>query len=351
MITLATADLKKSLNRLVGIVQKRGCAPEWSCVHINALGEKAEVFGSNMDIDLTSTVDCQGEMSFLINHARLLGVIRSCPADEVRIEMSDDQVKISSGTFVAKLIINDGTLPHSDMPKNDTVFLDVAALGQSLLFASKDPCRYYLNGTHIGTGKGAINISSTDGKRLFRSSNKSAARYDINAIIPAAGVKKFVQLAKGQDRIGVAFSPSYCWYRGDDFEIVVRLIDGTFPDIDRAIPNGFAKNSMRTNMSNFASAAMRVTGGGGCVKVETNGQSVSLSYDRLDFSGSDQVEATVYNGSKIQTGFNAAYLRDIAKIFKGEVSIMEYDMPFLIRPDGSKSIVVLMPMRTQESVG
>jgi DNA polymerase-3 subunit beta len=132
-----------------------------------------------------------------------------------------------------------------------------------------------------------------------------------------------------------------------------KLIDGTFPDYARVIPQTNDK-LLKVDRSTFSSAVDRVSTvaseRGRAVKLALSSEGrLALSVNNPD-SGSATEELDVdYDSDPIDIGFNSKYLLDIAaqlKTDKAEFRFADPGSPTLIQDEGDDSaLYVLMPMR------
>ncbi len=131
-----------------------------------------------------------------------------------------------------------------------------------------------------------------------------------------------------------------------------KLIDGTFPDYGRVIPQGNDK-IMKVARAEFADAVDRVSTisseRGRAVKLGLSDGKMTLSVNNPD-SGSAVEEVGVdYAGDDIEIGFNSRYLLDVAgqlETGNAEFRFADPGSPTLILDDGAAdALYVLMPMR------
>jgi DNA polymerase-3 subunit beta len=131
-----------------------------------------------------------------------------------------------------------------------------------------------------------------------------------------------------------------------------KLIDGTFPDYERVIPQGNDKK-MEVDNKTFAEAVDRVStlssDKGRAVKLAMQDGRLTLSVNNPDSGSASEEIAVEYGFDPLEIGFNARYLLDISERLEGgtaEFQLADPGSPTLIR-DGKdvSSLYVLMPMR------
>ena len=292
--------------------------------------------------------------------------------------------KLSDGSEVALAVNTEGTtmtvmsgrskfslqcLPQSDFPDLTAGSFshsfkmkaaDFKMLIDRTQFAiSTEETRYYLNGIFLHTieASGALKLRAvaTDGHRLARADvdAPSGSEGMPGIIIPRKTVGEIQKLIENPDS-EVKFEVSDSKIRLSFGEIVLtsKLIDGTFPDYQRVIPQANDKE-MRVDCSTFASAVDRVSTisseRGRAVKLSMADGRMTLSVTNPD-SGSATEEIEVdYDSSPLDIGFNARYLMDIAAQLDGDTALLKLadpGSPTVIQDrDGASALYVLMPMR------
>ena len=131
-----------------------------------------------------------------------------------------------------------------------------------------------------------------------------------------------------------------------------KLIDGTFPDYDRVIPDGNDK-TLEVNCEDFAAAVDRVatisTDKSRAIKLSVDAGTIVLSASSPESgTASEEIEVD-YSQGPIEIGFNARYLLDIAQQIEGTMAqfvMADSASPTIVRDtDDPTSLYVLMPMR------
>jgi hypothetical protein len=120
------------------------------------------------------------------------------------------------------------------------ITLNVSFLKAALLFASDEETRYYLRGVHLLRRADHLRVTATDGHRLFcamQTLDEPGDNFDI--ILPRDGSKKALTgLHRNTDFLGLDLE-----WDGDRVkratlnDINMTPIDGTFPTIERVVPD------------------------------------------------------------------------------------------------------------------
>ena len=237
---------------------------------------------------------------------------------------------------------------------------EIRALIDKTRFAiSTEETRYYLNGIYLHAaerdGGAVLRAVATDGHRLARVEcplPDSAAGMP-GVIVPRKTVTELRKLIdETTDDIAVGLSETKIRFSFDNAVLTSKLIDGTFPDYQRVIPEGNDKK-MEINAKVFADAVDRVSAISSeksrAVKLNLTNDNLTLSASSPDDgNATEEVEAS-YQGEELEIGFNAAYLLDITRQIEGSnarLLLADAASPTILSEvDDASTLYVLMPMR------
>lgn len=237
-----------------------------------------------------------------------------------------------------------------------------AAMLASVGFAiSTEETRYYLNGVYMHCAGDRLVTVATDGHRLARATIAAPDAADAmpGIIIPRKTVALLARALAASDKqamLAIAVSENRICFETGAVRIASKLIDGTFPDYVRVIPEGNA------NLWRFDVAAL----GGAIDRVSTvsseRGRAVKMVWgrDTLEMlvinpdagDGQEDVTVEAEDGDDVTIGFNAKYLGEMLGHMRGraEVALGDSGAPARFTPlhaddDEIALTFVLMPMR------
>jgi DNA polymerase-3 subunit beta len=172
-------------------------------------------------------------------------------------------------------------------------------------------------------------------------------------IIPRKTVHELHRLIEeSADTVNVSVSAAKVRFEIGPVTLTSKLIDGTFPDYGRVIPQGNDKE-MRVANADFISAVDRVSTiaseRGRAVKLNLAKSKLVLSVNNPEGgSATEEIEVN-YSAAPLEIGFNAKYLLDIAGQLEGEEArflLADAGSPTMIRGgEDQTALYVLMPMR------
>lgn len=372
---------RKALARAVSIameaVEKRSTVPILSNVCLIGDGANLIVSGTDIDMEISVTIPAAVDSHFRT----------TIPGDLVdkllKKAASSEYVSLNTTESFCKVDIERAdfdlqSLSAADWPtlalgtsRNDFTMSgeDVWSMVDGVIDAvSTEETRYYLNGIYLHVlshgNRRTIVATATDGHRLCSQETELPFGADEmeGVIIPRKTVKILHRLMKGKNcpnTVSISVNDSKIRISFAGVTITSKLVDGTFPDYQRVVPQNNSRPA-RVKASALIEAAETVslisTERGRAVKLCFNEASdvCTLIVNNPDsgraemsipcqFSGGEQ-------GGEMEIGFNAGYLISAMK----DASRFGDDITLTLEDSGSPTLItgarenwigVLMPMR------
>jgi DNA polymerase III subunit beta len=369
-VTVEQTALLKSLAHVHRVVERRNTIPILSNVLLRAAGGSLQLKATDLDIEVVETLSADAAMDGAIT------VPAHTLYDIVRKLSEGAQVQIETGIDAGQLVIRSGrsrftlqALPEQDFPdmaagEPATRFAipskDLQRLIEKTQFAiSTEETRYYLNGIYVhaveteaGTMLRAV---ATDGHRLARSElpAPAGAAGMPGVIVPRKTVAEALKLvAEHQGEVQVELSTQKIRFTIGSVVLTSKLIDGTFPDYTRVIPQANDKRLV-VERSDFTRSVDRVSTisseRGRAVKLSLGDGRLTLSVNNPDAGNAVEEIEVDYDQGSLDIGFNARYLLDIAGQLEGDTTLFKLADPssptLILDREGSSTLYVLMPMR------
>ena len=364
-IAIDRMNLLRPLSHINSVVERRNTIPILSNVVLHAAHEKLSFTATDMDMDIVTTTPCSvlNEGATTIPANLLFEIVKKLPdGAEVQIQVSNGHAQVSAG----RSSFNLPTLPVEDFPAINSSDMpikfvltapDLRNLIDTTKFAvSTEETRYYLNGIYLHfSDKTNLTAVATDGHRLALSRLQSPAGAESmpSIIVPRKAVSELRKLLDGESQeVDVRLSETRAEFCVGDIRLTTKLIDGSFPDYKRVIPEG--NDKIIAIDVNFLSAAVdRVStiasDKSRAIKFNISAGQLVLSATNPDASSATEMLEIEYTGETIDIGFNARYLIDILTQIQGEtvaIELADSGSPSLLRdPEDDANIFVLMPMR------
>ncbi len=369
-ISIERGALLKAVSQAQSVVERRNTIPILANVLIEAEGDAVTFRATDLDIEVVDKAPAQVEKAgaTTVSAVTLHEIVRKLP-DGALVTLADDG---SSG----RLTVDAGrsnftlaTLPKEDFPvmassEYSANFSADAPVLRRLFDKSKfaistEETRYYLNGVymHVADAEGSqtLRCVATDGHRLARidADLPDGAGEMPGVIVPRKTVGELRKLLDDDDlKVAVSVSETKVRFATPTITLTSKVIDGTFPDYTRVIPAGNTKK-LEVDASEFAQAVDRVATVSSersrAVKLALDEDRLILSVNAPDSGAAEEELAVAYGDDKLEIGFNARYLLEIASQVDRENAVFLFNSsgdPTLMREGGDQSAVyVVMPMR------
>jgi DNA polymerase-3 subunit beta len=368
-LTIERSHLLKSLQHVQSVVERRNTIPILSNLLIASNDGKLSLTATDMDIEvIDSTPSEVGQEGTATAPAHMLyDIVRKLPEGaqiELTSEDGSERLALRSGRSAFSL----HCLPPVDFPAFSTGDLDhsfssaaadLRRLIDKTRFAiSTEETRYYLNGIHLHAvekGERALRAVATDGHRLARVEVDLPAGAEgmPGIIVPRNAVtelRKLLDDAEGE--LQVALSDVKICFTIDGAVLSSKLIDGTFPDYQRVIPEGNDK-VMVVHRPSFAEAVDRVStiasDKSRAIKLVIEKGKLILSANSPDQASATEELAVDYEGESLSIGFNSRYVLEMTQQIEGDslrFSMADSVSPTVVGDSGDvRALYVLMPMR------
>lgn len=368
-LSIDRAALLRALSHVQSAVERRNTIPILSNVLIKAEEGSLSLATTDMDMEINESVAAKVSKpgAATAPAATLFDIVKKLPDDtavSLELDPSGNQMSVKSGRSNFKL----SCLPVSDFPEIGQGDLpasfsipasELRALIDRTKFAmSTEETRYYLNGIYVHAAENAgvkvLRAVATDGHRLarFEMPLPMGAESMPGVIIPRKAVGEIRKLVEeAGDAIQVSLSGAKIRFAFDHIVLTSKLIDGTFPDYQRVIPQSNDK-IVEVNPKAFTSAIDRVStisdGKSRAVKITLNGKTMTLSANSPE-AGSATEDVEVNGNDNLEIGFNAKYLLDITSQIEGDgcrLTLADAASPTIIQDTSDASaLYVLMPLR------
>jgi DNA polymerase-3 subunit beta len=366
--TIERAVLLRSLAHVQSVVERRNTIPILSNVLIEAASEGAlRLMATDLDLQIVETVEAAVDQpgATTVSAHTLFDIVRKLPeGSQVQLHAAEGKMAINAG----RARFNLQTLPRDDFPviaegELPTRFeLPAATLRQIIdktRFAiSTEETRYYLNGIFLHVSDDAqpvLKAAATDGHRLARVTVPRPEGADgmPDVIVPRKCVGELRKLLDEVDgTVGVSLSATKVRFDLGSAILTSKLIDGTFPDYSRVIPQSNDR-LLKLDPKSFMEGVDRVAT---IASEKTRAVKMALDRDKITLSVTSPENGTAseevpgdYAAQPFEIGFNARYLMDILHQIDGdmvEVHLADAAAPTLIREnDKAPALYVLMPMR------
>jgi len=360
----------KALGRVQGIVEKRNTIPILSNVLIEATGEMIQLTATDLEVGMQANypAEISSVGKITVSAKKLYEIIKELPEQAIDFKAKENGwIEIRCGKALFNIVgLSPEEFPYFPNPAQGTYLKITGSQLKEMIektsFAiSTDESKYNLSGiffnTYVNEEKKFLRLVATDGHRLSLIQRKieecDIAELAKGVIFPRKGIFELKKMADESDTtIEIGFMDNNAVVRKDQTVVVMRLVDGEFPDYNRVIPknNEFVATINRESllhalrrMSILSSEKSRG------IKLNLGSNSLEISSSNPEFGDAREDLEIDYRGPDVSIGFNARYLIDILQSLDQEdVELFLKDnlSPGLLQPKQDESyLAVVMPMR------
>lgn len=361
-------NLFKSLTILQAIAERRSSIPALSNILIESDNSQIRLTTTDLETAIVSRVPCtlKQEGKMCVSARKFYEIIRELPEAEISLQgMENHWARITCKNAVFNLSgldpVEFPALPsYSEEDLIAVKSFNFGEMIEKVIFAaSTEESRYNLNGIFFeavsSDDKNLARMVATDGHRLALIDRESPefSALKKGSIIPRRGlneVKKIVSESPGETRISLTENSFIL--KVSSFIIIIRLIDGEFPDYKQVIPSDNDK-VVKLNRSEFSSCLRRIsaisTDRVEGVKFTLKKGSIELYSSNQDIGNAMEVFPAIYDGSEFSIAFNGRYILEALSAMHEDEFLLELKdeaNAAIIKPVTQQNpLYVIMPMR------
>ena len=369
-LSIERGALLKAMAQAQSVVERRNTIPILANVLIEAEENAVQFRATDLDIEVVDKAKAMVARSgaSTVSAVMLHEIVRKLP-DGALVTLEDEGVSGRLTVEAGRSNFSLTTLPKEDFPimassEYATNFSAKAAdlrrlFDKSKFAISTEETRYYLNGVYMHVvavdGGNALRCVATDGHRLARidASLPEGADEMPAVIVPRKTVGELRKLLDDDDMaIAVSVSETKVRFATPEITLTSKVIDGTFPDYTRVIPQNNTRK-LEVDAMEFAKAVDRVATVSSersrAVKLTLVEDRLVLSVTSPESGAAEEELAVAYRDEQLQIGFNAKYLLEIANQVDRENAVFMFNSssdPTLMREGNDlTALYVVMPMR------
>jgi DNA polymerase-3 subunit beta len=324
-------ELLTELTLMMGVIEKKNTMPILANIYIQAENNQLVLQATDLEVGIITSCPAQvveaGELT--VNAKQLQDMLNSLSDNQVSFSMSEGSMLslvCGSASFSIETMY---TIDFPSMPEGDFegsmrfqigFFND--CINKVLYSVSTDPHKYALNGSLINLTGGELCMVSTDGHRMsvvLRDMGEEFQDKSLDIIIPRKTLielQKSLKVEASEEELQIALLENRIFFKVGVRVLFSRLIDGKFPDYNKAIPqdNDIVFELERAKLlevvrrkvvlSSEKSKLVRLTFSPGELVVVLKNAERGESIDKI---------AVEYDGKVLDVGFNVDYLLDFLK--------------------------------------
>ena len=372
IFNISRDDFLTGLASMQSVTRKKGNIAILSNILIESKTDSLLLTATDLEIGIQNSLPAEilSSGSITLPAKKLFEIVRETGANQIHVEILENNwAKISADSTDYKLSGMSAEEYPAFSEYDENILVSMASdkikeLIDKTIFsvAQEGESQFNLTGVlmekDITEGKNILRMVSSDGHRL--SLCETTMENDLNGLkmekvilIPRKGMQEIRKFAEGSAEIKISFEEKQAVIKTDHSVIVVRLMNGDFPDY-RNILNIIKKekyielkrlqfmNSMK-KMNIFTEDRFNA------VQFQINPNKLILSSQSMDIgSAKDEIDIT-YNDSPLRLGFNGKYFIETMQVMSSDTIkayINSEESPCMIQGDDDPGFFsIIMPMK------
>lgn len=357
--------LKDALPFVIGRTKARSTIPILSHLLIETAERKIVITGNDLDacsqVGVPADVSKPGSIAIPADRLhRLVGGLAE--GSQITIEADAKSATLKSGRAKYQFaLMSPEDFPRTFAPENP-VAIHLTASQVIRLFKTPAPfvesgqSRPQLTGVYLHKRGKALAGCATDGHRLMRVLTDVEPPEFQAVIVPEKSCDEIARVA-GDGECDIEIAPNLLAVTANGRRFVTKLIDGTFPDYERVIPQATAP-FMTVTSSEMDAALVRLVAAVDSEAKSSGGVKLSWEDDAANFmaskhsagnEGREPIDCDCPGRPAGEIGANLEYLRSLIDGLGGKHTRFFIAGPGdairMENPDDASIVAVLMPMR------
>ena len=356
------------LGKIQGIAERRSTIPILSNILIS--GEKDNIYIVATDLEIGVMEITKAEKvekgAICVSARKLYDIMREFSEEHVEIQSGENfWVSIKAGKTTFNLPGLDPkefpAFPQTEGSANFSIgSSDLLEMIEKTVFAaSSEESRFNLNGIYMEKvkreKKDYFRMVATDGHRLSMIDKEQETTLEEKGIIISRrGLTELKKVLGDNEEtvILISLQDNNCVFKTEQTIVVVRLLEGEYPDYQQVIPTANDKHII-VDRKHFTGALRRAqviaSEKGEGVKFSIHGDVMEIRTGGPDVGNVQEEIKIDYQGESLEVSFNGRYLLDVLNIMDTDMVKMELKEELssgVIRPMDEKNyLYVIMPMR------
>ena len=363
--------LMEHLNYVIKGISNKNLIPVLNCIKFDLTSEGLYLTSTDNEIMINTfikkenieNIDTLGNI--VVSGRYIYDIIRKLPNEIIDIEeVMDSKVYISTSNSSFNLncnLVNDFPKIELEESKNPVVLTQKVfknIINQTIFATSTQESRPVLTGLNIKINENIMECTATDSYRLAykKVELNNSLEETINIIIPTRNLNELIKLITEDDEIiNIHIFNNKVIFKFGTIVFMSRLINGTYPDTSKLIPNEF-KTEISVNLKDFYNSIDRASlltneADKNTIKLNIEGNQIVLTSNIPEIGNvTERVQILNMNNSDIKIAFSSKYIMDALKVLDCEEVKLLFngeDKPIILRnPESAEVIQLILPIRT-----
>lgn len=365
-------DFLRAIGSQQNITNKKGTLAILSNVLLEVHADNVVLTGTDLEIGLKQIVPAEViETGVLTLPAKkLFELARESGSQNISFkELDNNWVEITAGSSVYRLagMVADEFPQFPDYNEQNLLEIESAIMAE---LVDKTIFSIALDKENMFTLTAALlqkvriddrlylKMISSDGHRLTIMSREVDARLDqlamkATTLIPRRGVQEIRKFCDNKNFFLFGIEEKQAVLKSDDSLLIIRLMDGDFPDFQGLLNVLSRDNSINIDRLRFLEGLKRINlfteDLFHAIKIDISDNKIILTSQNADIGSAKDEFQVEYSGKQLSLGFNCRYFIESLQVMEGStitISINSQESPCMITSEEDEGFLsVIMPMK------
>ncbi len=359
-IIIQHQKLLNAVRMVERIVSKNTSLPVLQSILLKTDGGSLYVTATNLEIGIKAWVGAKIESSGVVAvPARVFTeFLTSIKEEKIQLKTEKNTLFLTTNNYKTQILcIAPEEFPLIPTIKDGIQYLLTSNNLKSILLSVIDATslletRPEFTGVAFTIEPNSIATAATDSFRLSEKILAVKTGVQKSFILPRATAFEIIRLTSDRsDDIQIIVSENQIAFRGSDFELVSRLIEGKYPDYKKIIPERFIaqveinKQAFEQNIRTASVFSSTISD----LHLHINGDKLMINAKNTNKGEIDTTIPLANNKAVFEISVNYRYLLDGLKILSGDTVVLGYTgpgSPVVLRgSDDTSTTYVIMPLR------
>lgn len=363
--------LLENLNNVSKAVSSKNVIPVLGGIKFNLTNEGLFLTATNNEIDIECFIDkkyidkIESLGTIVIQGKYLIEIVRKLPEGLINIEIIDGlKILINSQNSNFNLNgIDPNEFPNINLENSiNPILLSKKVIknivNQTLFATSMQESRPILTGINIKIEDNKMECIATDSYRLSKKIIELDNPVDniINIVIPGKNIGELIKIINDEDEnIEIHIFSNKILFKFDNILFQSRLLNGTFPDTSRLIPEEFSLE-IKADLNELykvidRAALLTSEKEKNVIKFETFGNEVVISSNTPEIGRvEEKLAITKNNENEIKIAFSSKYMMEALKTINSKdirILLNSDVKPIILKTDDDDNLIqLLLPIKT-----
>jgi len=253
--SIKKSDVLRPLSKAQTIIEKKNIMAIINNIYLYAEPDKLVIEATDLEISYRASIPCNliSQGAITVNANKLYEIVKEFPSDEIHFKETENSwLQIGSND---KAIFKIGGTPPDEFPQfrrveeNNAITIRAKDLNEmitkTVFAASSEAHKFSLAGVYMeqesweNSDNIVLRMVASNGHRLaLQDKDIQGAGLDMDQgiLIPKKGANEIRKLLEDHEEVVFGIDEKFCFLKGGEEFLVIRLIEGKFPNYRAIIP-------------------------------------------------------------------------------------------------------------------